>query len=371
MDVIVVGAGIVGASVAYRLSAEGLGVTLIDAGRLGGGTSAATFAWINANSKGPFAYHFLNVCGMAEHLTLCRELGQDGWLSQSGNLEWAGTPKGTAALDDKVARLRGWGYPVETLSRRDVAALEPGLVLPRGVERAAYFPTEGYVDVPSLVGALAEGARARGAAIRTTEAVVELLRDGDRVTGVRTGKGERLTADWVVSCAGHRTPQLAALAGVQVPMRGEPGISAYSAPSPAALRSILHAPDLSVRPDGAGRLMIRAAEFDRGVTEATPLWPLPPACEVLRERTAALLPAFTGTPIESVRVGVRPMPEDGYPLVGPVPGRRGLYLVCSHSAVTLGPLLGRIVAREIAGGQVDARIAEYRAGRTMGAAAAG
>lgn len=371
MDVIVVGAGIVGASVAYRLAAEGIGVTLIDAGGLGGGTSAATFAWINANSKGPFAYHFLNVCGMAEHLTLARELGADGWLYQSGNLEWAATHRGTAALDEKVARLRAWGYPVEMLGRRDVAALEPGLALPRAVERAVYFPTEGYVDVPSLVGALAEGARARGAAVRTNEAVVELLRDGDRVTGVRTSAGARLTADWVLSCAGHRTPQLAALAGYRAPVRVEPGISAYSAPSPAALRSILHAPDLSVRPDGAGRLMIRAAEFDRGVTEATPLWPLPPACEVLRERTAALLPAFAGTPIESVRVGVRPMPEDGYPLVGPVPGRRGLYLVCTHSAVTLGPLLGRIVAREIAAGEADPRIADYRTGRPMAAAAGG
>lgn len=365
MTVIVVGAGIVGASVAYRLAAAGAAVTLLDAGRPGGGTSAATFAWINANSKGPFAYHLLNVCGMAEHLTLCRELEDDTWLHASGNLEWAVGERAEAALRARTERLRGWGYPVERLSCREVSRFEPALALPPGVEEAVLFPTEGYVDVPPLVGALVTAARRAGARVLDGTRVVEITQTGDRVTGVVTADGTRLAADWVVSCVGHHTAAFARLAGVTVPAGGVPGLSLYTHASPVRLRAIVHTPQISLRPDGGGRIVVRAAEFDAGVTEDMAVWPLPAATGILMARAVAVLPGLAGTPVESARVGVRPMPDDEYPLVGPAPGSEGFYIVCTHSAVTLGPLLGRLVAREILDGQVDERIAPYRMGRPM------
>jgi glycine/D-amino acid oxidase-like deaminating enzyme len=369
MDIVVVGAGIVGAAVAFRLSASGARVTLVDAGPPAGGTSGATFAWINANSKGPFEYHFLNVCGMAEHLTLCRELGSDEWLQQGGNLEWAQGARADGALRAKVSRLRSWGYPVELLSRRDVSLLEPDVVVPDEVKGVAYFPTEGYVDVPPLVGALARAAQASGATVRPGVRVVALASRGERVTGVVTADGDRVMADWVISCVGHRTAEFARLAGVAVSVHGSPGLCAYSSPSTVGLRAIVHTPDISLRPDGAGRILMRAEEFDRGVGEDTPIHPLPAACDTLMARAAAILPGLAGARVETVRIGVRPMPVDGYPLVGPAPGRRGLYLVCTHSAVTLGPLIGRIVAQEILTDEVDARIAPFRADRLLSVAA--
>ena len=365
MTVLVVGAGIVGASVAFRLAAAGATVTLLDAGRPGGGTSAATFAWINANSKGPFAYHLLNVCGMAEHLTLCRELENAAWLHQSGNLEWAVGERGEAALRARTERLRAWGYPVERLTRRELRSLEPDVALPDGVEEAVLFPTEGYVDVPPLVGALVAAARRAGARVLPGTPVVEISRTGDRVTGVVTADGSRLAADRVVSCVGHRTAALARLAGVTVPVGGVPGLSFYTHAAPVRLRAIVHTPEVSLRPDGGGRFVVRAAEFDAGVAEDAAVWPLPQAADILMARATAVLPGLAGTPVEAARVGVRPMPDDEYPLVGPAPGCEGFYVVCTHSAVTLGPLLGRLVAREIVDGVVDERIAPYRTGRPM------
>ena len=93
VEIVVVGAGIVGASVAYRLACAGAAVTVLDAGRAGGGTSAATFAWINANRKEPLTYYLLNRAGMAEHLLLRRELGDGSWLHLVGNLEWDTQPE--------------------------------------------------------------------------------------------------------------------------------------------------------------------------------------------------------------------------------------------------------------------------------------
>jgi glycine/D-amino acid oxidase-like deaminating enzyme len=67
--------------------------------------------------------------------------------------------------------------------------------------------------------------------------------------------------------------------------------------------------------------------------------------------------------VEAVRIGVRPMPEDRLPIVGSIAGVEGFYVVVSHSAVTLGPLWGRIAAAEILRGELDPRLAPFRAAR--------
>src|SRR5262249_28718457 len=115
----------------------------------------------------------------------------------------------------------------------------------------------------------------------------------------------------------------------------------------------------------AGRIMMRAGEFDATVNEDTPVVPLPPACHQIFERARRVLPALDGAALEAARVGVRPIPSDGHPLVGPLPGAAGTYLVCTHSGVTVGPLLGRLVADEIVRGTVDPRLRPFRPERLL------
>src|SRR5215203_7151818 len=81
----VVGAGIVGASVAYHLSKSGAEVVLIDRAEPGSGTTSTSFAWVNANNKLPREYFELNLAGMREHERLRDEIG-GGWLHSTGNL---------------------------------------------------------------------------------------------------------------------------------------------------------------------------------------------------------------------------------------------------------------------------------------------
>ena len=75
------------------------------------------------------------------------------------------------------------------------------------------------------------------------------------------------------------------------------------------------------------------------------------------------LPSLAGAGVEAVRVGVRPMPRDQKPMVGPVPGLEGFYVVVSHSGVTLGPLWGRVAAAEILDRKPDPRLDPYRPAR--------
>src|SRR5215218_3881394 len=122
LRVAVVGAGVVGSSVAYRLSEGGAEVVLIDGAEPASGTTSTSFAWVNANNKLPRDYFKLNVAGMREHERLSDEMG-GGWLYPAGNLIWA---EDQEALENRVERLRSWSYAAEMLPASTVNEnLEP------------------------------------------------------------------------------------------------------------------------------------------------------------------------------------------------------------------------------------------------------
>ena len=364
-EVVVIGGGVIGAATAFRLAQAGVRVTLVEAGQLAGGTSGSSFAWVNASDKPPLAYHLLNVAGMSEHLLLRHECGAAPWLHLDGNIEWASGETEAAALAEKVERLRAWGYAAEWLTPAELRVIEPNIVVPPDVEHAASYPAEGYVDVPALIGALITRAEALGATIHTGFRVAAITRAGERVAGIVSTTGERIAADVVVICAGRWSAEIAALADIHLPMANTVGLLAITGAAPVSLRSIITAPGVNIRPDGAGRLRLQATEFDTTVTPDTPLVPIPAAAHTALNRAMAVLPRLAGVSLVAALIGVRAIPGDGYPTVGAVPGVKGLYLATTHSGVTMGPLLGRLIAREVLTGKTDARLASFRPARLV------
>ena len=359
-DVLVVGAGCVGANVAHRLGERGARVTVLDAGAPGAGTSGASFAWTNSFNKTPRDYHELNVASMEEHAALAKELG-GGWLHQDGALAWEEGPAGLARLGQAVERLAGWGYAVERISPRQARELEPDLRIAPAVEQVMWTPGEGYVEVVPFIGALLAEATRRGARVLPGRRVTAVIRSGARVRGVATAGGERFEADWVVDCAGVAMDEIARLAGVAIPIDRVPGRLIYTAPVATTLRRPIHAPGCHFRPDGGGRIVLAEGAHDQVWDEAAPPWPP----ERSLTTVAAHLPPLEGARVEATRIGVRPMPRDERPMVGGLPGLDGFYVVASHSGVTLGPLWGRLAAVEILDGAPDARLTPYRPARFL------
>lgn len=362
-EIIVIGAGVLGASVAYRLAQAGAKVTVLEATRVGGGTSGCSFAWTNSCNKSPRAYHDLNVAGMTAHAALKDEFGATPWWHGGGRVEWK-APAEQADQKEKVGRLQEWDYEVEWIDRKQLLELEPDIA-PEAVGDApiAWYPNDGWLDPVVYAGAMIRAARKHGATIRTQTPVARILVEAGRAKGVVTQAGETLRADVVVNCTGRWTNETIGGEVPAVPMQSTVGFLVFTPPVPAGIQRVVATPTCDFRPDGAGRLVLHWGAADATVTPELGVNPGMQQAEELVERLAKVLPGIAPVKPEAARVTIRPIPGDGVSAIGPVPGVEGYYVMVTHSGATLSPALGAIAADEIVNGTKRPELASFRPAR--------
>jgi len=370
---VVIGAGVLGVCLAARLAQAGATVTLLEAAEPGLGATRSSFAWLNSNDKSPRAYHDLNHAGLRAWAELAASLGHPDWYRPAGNLEWAADPAGQAGLAGRVHRLARWGYPAELIGAAAVARLEPALRLPSPPPQFGWFPGEGYLLTGAMVGELVAVAVRHGARVLTGPAgqVSGFDVAGGVIRGVRTAAGGLTGADAVLCCAGRWTPELAGLvsAASPVPLVGwagpgdpAPGLVVQAGPvARPALARMVHAPGICLRPHTGGRVHMEAP--DAAVDLHTPDAELRQWAAELLRRGRQVIPGLARAQVMGYRVCVRPMPADGRSIVGWLPGPAGLYLAVTHSGVTLGAHLARLITDELRTGTPPAELAPYRPGR--------
>ncbi len=359
LKIAVIGAGIVGSSVAHRLSEGGAEVVLIDGAEPGSGTTSTSFAWVNANNKLPRDYFELNVAGMGEHERLRDEIGGD-WLYTTGNLIWAADEE-QENLEKRVERLRSWSYAAEMLPASTVnEKLEPGAIFPDTEIRIAHFPEESWTDAPALTRTLVEAAVRNGAHKLFGNAVRGIDVDGEGVT-LQLKDGE-VHADAVVNATGAKANSVAEMVGRELPLDVFPGLLVRVAVPGEPLRHLMHTPRINVRPDGPGYVLLHHDSVDERLTDDF-AGTEDPLCAELLERARLVLPSLEEAVVVEARFGMRPVPADGHSCVGALSAIPGYYEAVTHSGVTLGPLIGRLLAREILTDEVDPLIAPFRADR--------
>lgn len=362
--IVVIGAGAVGAVTAYRLAQAGAEVAIVERRYPGGGTSGNSFAWLNSFRKFPRHYHQLNVRSIRAYRDLALELGGE-WLHPDGAIHWAWPPEPAAveALRKDVRRLREWGYRVEAADPEQVRReLEPDLLIPAEVGEVYVVPGEGWLDGVGLcAAAVREACRRYGARLVYAE-VVGFDGPPGGIDTVRLAGGESLGADLVINAAGPEGARIAALAGAVVPLERRVGAFVVSRPVPVGLRHVVHAGDFHLRPDGGSRLVFHTLRFDGQVEAEEPPSLEHPICAEALRLAAPIVPLVERAGVEAVRVGVRPMPADGHPIVGFDPEVAGLYHILTHSGITLAAILGLLVTEELAGGEAP-ELEPYRPAR--------
>ena len=370
MKVIVVGAGVLGASAARALAVAGEDVVLLDQRGAGTGTSATTFAWTNANRKDDPAYHRLNVAGMEEHATLDAQLPGEQSYFPSGALQWTDAAS-EEWLTSNVERLRALDYPVRWVRRSEAARIADGLRIPTDATSFAHFPSEGYVLPERLVENLLADAERHGAVLSIGEVVA--IDDSAQAASVTLADGRVITGDRIVLATGRWTQRLAAGVGIDLPMltgvdRGSAavGLLGYVRTPGIDLRCVIHSPTLNLRPAAGGRAVVQALDLNADVDPADPPTADEPVATTISRRLADLLPDHSGPTDLDLRVGIRSLPADGHTIAGYASPHSRIYCLVSHSGITLAPVLGRLVATEVSTDQEQDLLNAFRPTRFAG-----
>lgn len=365
VEVIIIGAGVIGASIAAELSRDGTDCLVIDASVPGRGVSEVSFAWVNASSdKAPRTYRELNLFGLETHHRQ-HEAGMAPWFYPTGCLEveradsgGAGSVYDEGGTDEGYDDLGGRA-PVRSLTPDDLA----NCGLSEGITAATFFPREGWVDVGHLVQtSLASLPPGRVLAPMAVTAVTRPAKESG--PSVTLEDGRILHARHVVIASGNGAPALIDQVRPGPSLIEDPtqsthvGLSIETFPLENPLTSVLRSHGVSLRPTRDGGVVIADHATAASFTLSDPdLLTLP---DTLIQRARTLAPQLGDIKARSIRIGPRVWPTDGHTVCGWI--TNGIYTVLTHSGVTLAPYLAQCVRRELAGNTV-AELADYRPDR--------
>lgn len=346
-DVLVVGAGVVGLSIGWRLAARGLSVALIEAGRAGGGTSSAATGMLAAAAEHEPGSEALLRLGL-ESQALWPAF-RDGLEAASG-LAIDYRRDGTLVVAvgrDETDRLRARhdlqrreGLDTRWLSASAARDLEPGLR--PSVTGGIFCPADHAVDPALLLRGLETAFRKAGGHLIEGRSVEALERTGRRVTGV-TGDFGTLRAATVVLATGATIGSLPWLPPqVRVPVRPLKGqaMALRARCGPLPIRHVVWTSEIHLAPKSDGRLILGATMEDCGFDTAVTAGGL----YALLDGARRVLPGVEEMAIESVWTGFRPTSDDDAPIFGPT-AFDGLLVAAGHHRN--GYLLAPVTAQAI------------------------
>jgi glycine/D-amino acid oxidase-like deaminating enzyme len=231
MKIAVVGAGIIGVSIAVEAAARGADVTLIDKETPGSGSSSITYAWVNSNGKEPVGYYELNRAGLEAHHRLAGT-GAD-WFRPTGHIELAATPEHADELQRSVERLGQSGYEATGISCSTASELIPDLIVPGDCTAVAHFPDEAHCYPALYIRHQLQRAKHLGVRLRVG-ASVEAFEETAEGVNVILSDGTSVRVDQLISAVGRWTNDITAAAGLG------PVVTEYQEPgSPDLLDGVL------------------------------------------------------------------------------------------------------------------------------------
>ena len=363
-DVLVVGGGVIGLSIAEAAARAGLRVRLLESEALASGASGAAAGMLApiSESHGDPRWLTLGLSSLMRFETLCERLleetGVDPELEPSGLLHLLADEAERVSVEARSGQLaeawRALGGPngslLEWLDPAQVRELEPDLS--RGFAGAFRSPFESHLRPPRLAEALAASARRHAVEIETGVHVTALRREAGRVVGVDSSAGAR-AAGTVVVAAGPWALALLEASGIRqrdpAPPAVEPvrGQILSLVPSRPIARQIVWSQGAYFVPKRDGSLIVGATEervgFDRAVTAAGVSW--------LLERAQSVFPALASAGFDRVWAGLRPVSRDAMPFLGGVPGCEGLLLAVGHgrNGVLLSPISAELICDTLLG----------------------
>jgi glycine oxidase len=362
-DVLIIGGGIIGCTLARELTRARSKVVVLEAGRAGQAASAAAAGLLAPGLSTAPAGPLLDLCfdSAAIYEDWLNQLHADGasdvGFRRAGMLDvWLTSEERELHIHQSALHQQ----PVEMLTAEELAQREPALR--SGLAGAAYHPDAAQVDAALLSHQTVRVAALAGVVIRENEPVQRLVRDGDHVREVHTNAA-RYRPGIVVVTAGAWTGGVLDSLGVSLPTRPVKGQLLLADSRLSLVHTPLHSGDVLIapRPDGTVLLGVTVEEtgFDTRVTMA--------GLHAILAGVLALAPGLGD--LTSVRswAGLRPATPDDLPYMGPLPPLHNLWISAGHfrKGILLAPLCARLMAQSILAGHLVEDLAPFKPTRRL------
>jgi len=350
-DVVVVGGGVIGCSVAFHLAKKGVKVMVVEKNAIGGQASSVAAGMLAAQEEAAKPDAFSEACRESRALfkTLVPEVrelsGIDPEYEICGMWRVAASEVDVPELLDRKRRQEALGLAVEWHFPGQLAERNPGLAHAVG---GLYFPEDGQINSAKWALALAEAGRRLGVRFLDRAMGVEFARDGRRVSGVRA-QGELFAADRVVLAAGAWTSLLLESLGLSLPLEPVKGQLMILGGAPRAFGGPIFAASGYLVPKADGRLIVGSTMERVGFN----VRPTLEAQRILADWVARWAPAFSAYPTVEFQAGLRPGTRDGWPVMGQLWDYDNLFISAGHfrNGILLSPLAGRAMADGIVNGR--------------------
>ena len=363
-SVAIIGAGVIGLGIAWRLAARGVSVAVFDKGVSGAGASHAAAGMLAACAEaepGEEALVTLGRVSQARWPAFAAELkqasGVDVGLRPEGTLVVALTSDDQARLSHQLTFQQKLGLPLQWISAAETRRREPHLA--GKLAGAVFSPEDTQVDNRKLAAALRIAAEAAGASIREHLEVKTISSDAGRVDGIVLADGTKVGADVVVLAAGAWSRSIDGLAPeLRPPVRPIKGQMLALRMDPAAplLTHVVWAPGAYLVPRLDGRLLVGATVEEKGYDTSLTAGGI----LTLLEAAWRVVPAVEELPIDEMWVGHRPGSRDDAPILGTGPIDGLIYATGHHrNGILLTPVTADAIAQLVLEGAADPAIRPF------------
>ena len=353
-DVVIVGGGIIGASIAYHLAKRGVrDVVVLERDELGGGSTTRNAGGVRLQFSTEINVR-LSLRSLPRIEQFADEMGVDPHLRQVGYLFLITEERDVAPFEESLAMWQRLGVPVQRLDAAGVHQVFPELRVD-DLRFATLCMRDGYCDPTSLLNGYVARAREKGAQFREHEAVTGITREGDRVTAVRTAKGVIACAT-VVNAAGAWGAEVGQLAAIDLPIRPLRRQIFVTDPVPGLDRdfplTVEFASSLYFHRESGGVLMGMADPTDGPGFDASVNWDFLPT---LVERALYRLPVLERAKVKTGWAGFYEDTPDKHPIIGAVPGLVGFLCAAGFSGhgIMHAPATGEAIAELIVDGRTS------------------
>ena len=335
-EAIIVGAGIIGSSIAYELSKRGVKVTLIDKNAPGSACSGSSFSWINATyPKKPYSYNLFSQLGINAFQLVQKELSLD--IKWNGSLEWSSEIEDQEELIESVKELKSYPKytPTSIIGYKKAKKLEPYINF-KGNENIIFSKADGAIDPKDAISKMIGAIKKNGGSVLYPCKFEKIIESNNSFSKIKTSMGI-LKSENIVFCNGIDIDNSFNINFLKKP---RPGVIIKTNPKKDLINSVVYGPKIHAHQQSNGQVII-GEQITAPIEENSKNHLIR-----INKHFKNMVKGVSDLNPSEVLIGWRPIPKDDLPIIGRFKNK-SVYVAVMHSGISLAAIVGNLVSQEI------------------------